>query len=127
VIPLFCAALDIQNVSVHNIALGDQDGEAEIVLPTLHGQIDYALATLRTVEVSDYENVQMQKVRVAKFDEFDGQIDFNKIDFVKIGRRGIRNACAAGHEATYRITQASYCLSKSNSAITHNISKYSTI
>lgn len=80
--------LKIANVSAHNLALGSETGEAEISLPTVDGAIDYALATLRPLAAGGYAKVETQKVRVAKFDDFEGEIDFARIDFVKIDVEG---------------------------------------
>ena len=81
-------ALNIPNVTVHNLALSSQSGESEISLPAVGGETDFALATLRPLNTSEYEKVEKQKVKVAKFDEFEGEIDFARIDFVKIDVEG---------------------------------------
>lgn len=81
-------ALNLRNVTVHNLALGSQSGELEISLLAVGGETDFALATLRPLDASEYEKVEKQKVRVAKFDEFEGEIDFSRIDFVKIDVEG---------------------------------------
>lgn len=80
--------LHIRNVSVYNLALGDESGETEISFPTIGGEIDYALATLRPVAAGESGAIETQKVTVAKFDDFEKQIDFLRIDFVKIDVEG---------------------------------------
>jgi len=81
-------SLNIENLVVYNLALGDEDREMEICLPAVGGEIDYALATLRPVGADEYEKIETQKVRVAKFDDFEREIDFTRIDFVKIDVEG---------------------------------------
>lgn len=80
--------LNIGNVTVFNIALGNENGEAEISFPRVSGKIDFALATLRTLGADEYERIDLQKVKVSKFNDFETQIDFNRIDFVKIDVEG---------------------------------------
>ena len=81
-------SLNIDKLVAYNLALGDEDRELEISLPTVAGKIDYALATLRPLGAHEYEKVERQKVRVVKFDDFEGEIDFTRIDFVKIDVEG---------------------------------------
>jgi len=81
-------ALNIQNVSIYNLALGNQNGETKIYLPTLAGKTNLALGTLRFLGAQKDEKVDTQKVKIAKFDEFEKQIDFTRIDFVKIDVEG---------------------------------------
>ncbi|HYA06950.1 MAG TPA: FkbM family methyltransferase [Xanthobacteraceae bacterium] len=81
-------SLNIENLIAYNLALGDEDREMEISVPTVGGNIDYALATLRPVGADEYEKVERQKVRVVKFDDFEREIDFTRIDFVKIDVEG---------------------------------------
>jgi FkbM family methyltransferase len=81
-------ALNIPNVSVYNLALGSESGEMEISLPRVGGETDFALATLRPLSAHEYDKVDIQKVRIAKFDDFANEIDFVRIDFVKIDVEG---------------------------------------
>ena len=81
-------ALNIRNVSVYNLALGSENGEMDISFPVLSGKTDFALATLSPVTANKYEKVDTQKVRISKFDEFENEIDFTRIDFVKIDVEG---------------------------------------
>jgi len=81
-------SLKIENLTVYNLALGNADGEMLISLPTVGGEIDYALASLRPLDAGEYEKVETQLVKVAKFDDFQREIDFSKIDFVKIDVEG---------------------------------------
>ncbi len=37
------------------MALGDENGEIEISLPSVGGETDFALATLRHLDMRDYE------------------------------------------------------------------------
>ena len=80
--------LDIGNVTAFNMALGSENGEAEISLPRVGGNVDYALATLRTLGADEYEKIDTQKVKISKLNDFESQIDFNRIDFVKIDVEG---------------------------------------
>ncbi len=43
---------------------------------------------MRTLGDAEYEKIDTQKVKVSKFDDFEAQIDFNRIDFVKIDVEG---------------------------------------
>jgi FkbM family methyltransferase len=81
-------SLNIKNVVAYNSALGSTSGEMEISLPLVHGEIDHALATLRPLASTDFESVKKQKVKVARFDDFETKISFNRIDFVKIDVEG---------------------------------------
>ncbi len=81
-------SLGLPNVTAYNLALGDKPGSAAISLPQVRGRIDHALATLRPLGADDYEDVRTEKVRVAKFDDFEAEIDFARIDFVKIDVEG---------------------------------------
>jgi FkbM family methyltransferase len=80
--------LNIGNVTTFNMALGSENGVADISLPRVSGKVDYALATLRTLGTGEYEKIDTQKVKVSKFNDFEPQIDFNRIDFVKIDVEG---------------------------------------
>jgi FkbM family methyltransferase len=80
--------LNLPNVTTYNLALGDQSGEMEISFPTVAGEIDYALATLRTIDATEYGKCETQRVRVARFDDFEKEIDFARIEFVKIDVEG---------------------------------------
>jgi len=81
-------ALNLRNVTVHNLALGSESGELELSLPTVGGETDFALATLRPLGPGEYAEIEKQKIKVVKFDDFEGDIDFNRIDFVKIDVEG---------------------------------------
>ena len=81
-------ALRIGNVILFNVALGSESGETEITLPCPGGETDFALATLRPLAAGEYETVDRQRVTVAAFDAFEPQIDFSRIDFVKIDVEG---------------------------------------
>lgn len=89
-------ALRLPNVLAHNMALGDALGEAEIALPSVGGKTDYALATLRPLGSGEFVNVVTEKVRVARFDDFANQIEFARIDFVKIDVEGFEMRVLAG-------------------------------
>jgi FkbM family methyltransferase len=80
--------LAIKNVTLYNLALGGENGETEIVLPKISGKVDYALATLRPLGSSEFDDVEKYLVKVAKFDDFVATIDFSRIDFVKIDVEG---------------------------------------
>ncbi len=80
--------LNIKNVTAYNLALGSENGETEMALPLVRGEVDYALATLRPLASTEFEGVEMHKVRVARFDDLEGKIDFKRIDFVKIDVEG---------------------------------------
>jgi len=80
--------MNIENLSVYNLALGNETKEMEISFPAINGEACYALSTLRPVVVGENEKIERQRVRVAKFDDFAGEIDFERIDFVKIDVEG---------------------------------------
>jgi FkbM family methyltransferase len=80
--------LNIKNVILYNLALGSESGETEIVLPKISGKADYALATLRPLGTREFDDVEKFKVKVARFNDFATNIDFNHIDFVKIDVEG---------------------------------------
>jgi FkbM family methyltransferase len=88
--------LNIKNVVAYNLALGGESGEMEIALPVIDGKVDHALATLRPLAGSEFENVEKHKVKVAKFDDFATKIDFNRIDFVKIDVEGFEMQALRG-------------------------------
>lgn len=81
-------ALNLPNVTTFNVALGDRNGEAEMSFPLVKGETDYALATLRPLDLGEYDKVDKHKVAVSKFDTFEAQIDFSRIEFVKIDVEG---------------------------------------
>ncbi len=81
-------ALKLPNVTTFNIALGDTRGEAEMSFPRVSGETDYALATLRPLGANDYESVDRRKVAVSQLDLFEQEIDFNRVDFIKIDVEG---------------------------------------
>ncbi|MEJ0051583.1 MAG: FkbM family methyltransferase [Methylovirgula sp.] len=80
--------LRLPNVTAFNVALSNENGEAEMSFPRLGGDIDYALATLRTLRTNEYESVDVEKVQLSQFNDFGTQINFNRIDFVKIDVEG---------------------------------------
>lgn len=80
--------LHVQNVRVYNLALGSLSGKMDISFPTIGGKSAWALATLRSLTKGHHAEIVTQEVDVLTFDEFEGQIDFDRIDFVKIDVEG---------------------------------------
>ena len=80
--------LNIRNVIAYNVALGNENGEAEISLPFVRGKVDHALATLRPLASGEFGEFEKHKIRVARFDDFATKIDCKKIDFIKIDVEG---------------------------------------
>ena len=80
--------LGLGNVSLHQIALGSEAGETEIALPIVDGEVDYCAPTLRSVATGEHQAIARQKVTVARFDDFAQQIDFARVDFVKMDVEG---------------------------------------
>jgi len=89
-------SLNSDNLTVYNLALGAADAEMTISLPIVGGGIDYALASLRPLGATEFEKVATQTVKVAKFDDFAGEIDFARIDFVKIDVEGFERQVLLG-------------------------------
>jgi FkbM family methyltransferase len=100
------SALNIANLTAFNAALGSARGETQLVLPSINGKIDYALATLRPAAENDYVKVQVQKTKILKFDDFETQIDFDRIDFIKIDVEGFELQVLRGMERLLRLKNA---------------------
>jgi FkbM family methyltransferase len=98
--------LNIANVTAFNAALGSERGEAEIFLPLINGEIDHALTTLRPLAADDRVKVQAQKAKVLKFDDFETQIDFDRIDFIKIDVEGYELQVLRGMERLLQLKNA---------------------
>jgi len=81
-------ALGMRNVTAHKLALGCETGKMDISLPTLNDTSAFGYATLRSLAENEYEKVDKQEVNVVKLDDFEGQIDFTRIDFIKIDVEG---------------------------------------
>jgi FkbM family methyltransferase len=120
------SALNIANVIAFNAALGSARGEAELFLPVSEREIDDARAMLRPSAAADraeiqvrkvqmqkvqvqkvqVQKVQVQKVKVLKFDDFETQIDFDRIDFIKIGVGGAELEVLHGMERLLQLKNA---------------------
>ena len=95
-------SLNLKNVTTYNLALGDKSGEGEVSLPIVDGNVDYALASLRTLSINEYPASRKQKIRIVKLDEFKDKIDFSKIDFVKIDVEGFEMQVLLGMQDLLR-------------------------
>ena len=60
----------------------------DISLPTINEKRAFGYATLRSLAEGEYEKIDKQQVNVVKFDDFEGQIDFARIEFIKIDVEG---------------------------------------
>jgi FkbM family methyltransferase len=82
--------LNVRNVVAYNVALGSENGEAEMSFPSADGKIDHALATLRPLSPGDWRSIETHTVKVARYDDFTAKIgcDYKRIDFVKIDVEG---------------------------------------
>jgi FkbM family methyltransferase len=81
-------ALRMRNVTAYKLALGCETGKMDISLPTLNNKSAFGYETLRPLAEGEYEKVDKQEVNVVKFDDLEGQIDFARIDFIKIDVEG---------------------------------------
>jgi FkbM family methyltransferase len=81
-------SLSLENVTAYNLALGSEAGALELFLPTVGGEVDYALARLRSIMATDDQPGETQRVEVARFNDFETEIDFRRLDFVKIDVEG---------------------------------------
>jgi FkbM family methyltransferase len=72
------------NVSVHEIALSDHVGDAELFIPRDNGQLIYGLASLEPRDVTSGHAVMSTKVPIARLDA----IVHEEVAFVKIDVEG---------------------------------------
>lgn len=102
--------LNLKNVTVYNMALGSESGETEIVIPTVKGDVDYALATLRPLRSCEYEKCESQTIAVVRFDEFATRIDFRRIDFIKIDVEGFELEVLRGMRRLLELREAAFLI-----------------
>jgi FkbM family methyltransferase len=104
------ASLNIKNVIAYNLALGGENGEVEISLPVVRGEVDHALATLRPLAAREYERVEKHKIKVAKFDDLESKIDFKRIDFVKIDVEGFESEVMRGMSRFFEFSRPDFLI-----------------
>lgn len=82
--------LNVRNVVAYNVALGNENGEAEMSFPFVDGKIDQALATLRPLSTGDFDGIETCKIKLVRFDDFAAKTgcDYERIEFVKIDVEG---------------------------------------
>jgi FkbM family methyltransferase len=98
------SALNIANVIAFHAALGSARGE--VLLPVSNRETDHAQATSRAPAATHPAKIQVQKAKVLKFDDFETQIDFDRIDFIKIGVGGFELEVLRGMERLLRLKNA---------------------
>jgi FkbM family methyltransferase len=92
-IPLFYQRLDRTapgNLTCHNIALSNQDGEADFHIPLLNGRILNQVATLR--DLGDHNECITIQVKTRKLDS----LGLKNIGFIKIDAEGFEKQILEG-------------------------------
>ena len=92
-----------KNLQIYDIALSDENTEAEFKVPTIDGKKVHSRGTLQTDLKEDNEEKSVfQKVKVQKMDDWEGLKNLKEINFIKIDVEGNEFKTVKGAENTIK-------------------------